>query len=53
MWRFLALADQLEPADIVTLDKVICCYADMRRLLDQSAGKARKLYAASEPLGKT
>lgn len=46
---FLALADQLEPADIVTLDKVICCYSDMQRLVDQSARKARRLYAASYP----
>jgi len=46
---FLELANQLEPADIVTLDKVICCYPDMRRLVEESARRARKLYAASYP----
>jgi magnesium-protoporphyrin O-methyltransferase len=43
------LSDTLEPADIVTLDRVICCYPDWRRLVRGSASKARRLYAFSLP----
>lgn len=46
---FLELAAQVGPADVVTLDKVICCYPDMHTLVDQSASKALKFYAASYP----
>jgi magnesium-protoporphyrin O-methyltransferase len=33
----------------VTLDKVICCYPDMPRLVVTSASKARRLYAIVLP----
>jgi magnesium-protoporphyrin O-methyltransferase len=46
---FVALADGIPPADIVTLDRVICCYPDMERLVAASAGKAQRLYAAVFP----
>jgi magnesium-protoporphyrin O-methyltransferase len=46
---FVALAPQLEPADIVTLDRVICCYHDMPALVGLSAAKARKLYGLVFP----
>lgn len=42
---FLDLAPQIEPADIVTLDKVICCYPDYEALVRLSLEKARKYYA--------
>ncbi len=47
--NFVDLAQSIEPADVVTLDKVICCYHDMRALVDQSSSKARKLYGLVYP----
>jgi hypothetical protein len=46
---FVALATQLPPADIVTLEKVICCYPDMRALVGQSSVRAGKLYGVVFP----
>ena len=46
---FLALTDTLSPADVVTLDRVICCFDDMPRLVGESAGKARRFYGAVYP----
>ena len=46
---FVALADTLPEADIVTLDRVICCYHDMTGLVDRSARKALRLYGAVYP----
>ncbi|MFL5488281.1 MAG: class I SAM-dependent methyltransferase [Gemmatimonadaceae bacterium] len=46
---FVELAPQIAPADIVTLDRVICCYPDMEELVDASAAKARRLYGAVYP----
>lgn len=36
-------------ADIVTLDRVVCCYPDMDRLVALSAEKARRLYGVVYP----
>jgi magnesium-protoporphyrin O-methyltransferase len=41
---FVELAEDIESADIVTLDRVICCYDDMHALVTASAGKARSAY---------
>jgi magnesium-protoporphyrin O-methyltransferase len=41
---FVALADGLTPADLVALDRVICCYADMAALVGRSATLARRRY---------
>lgn len=46
---FTALAPDVAPAGIVTLDRVICCYHDMRGLVSQSAAKAAKLYGVVYP----
>jgi hypothetical protein len=46
---FVALAPEIEPADIVTLDRVICCYHDMPALVRASATKARRLYGVVYP----
>jgi ubiquinone/menaquinone biosynthesis C-methylase UbiE len=43
------LADELGQSDIVTLDKVICCYPNYRELIEQSSSKAKRFYAASYP----
>lgn len=46
---FVTAAGQIEPADVVTLDRVICCYDDMPHLVDASASKARRFYGAVYP----
>jgi magnesium-protoporphyrin O-methyltransferase len=38
---FTLMADQVEPADIVTLDKVICCYPKADDLMAKALDKAR------------
>jgi 2-polyprenyl-3-methyl-5-hydroxy-6-metoxy-1,4-benzoquinol methylase len=47
--NFVELAQKIEPADIVTLDRVICCYHDMPALVGTSAAKARRLYSLVYP----
>ncbi len=49
---FTVLADEVEPADVVTLDRVICCYPDARALIGRSAGKARRLYGLVHPVDR-
>lgn len=46
---FVDLAEQVAPAGVVTLDRVICCYHDMRGLVSQSAAKATRLYGVVYP----
>ncbi|HXF81196.1 MAG TPA: methyltransferase domain-containing protein [bacterium] len=46
---FTALAPEVEPHDIVTLDRVICCYHDMPALVGASAARTRQLYGAVYP----
>ena len=46
---FVAIAASVAPADLVTLDRVICCYHDMPRLVRLSADKALRLYGAVYP----
>ncbi len=43
------LAPTLEPADLVTLDRVLCCYPDLQPLVETTAAKARRYWAASFP----
>jgi magnesium-protoporphyrin O-methyltransferase len=47
--NFVDLARGIPPADIVTLDRVICCYDDMERLVAASAEKAHRLYGLVYP----
>ncbi len=47
--NFVELAPQIAEADIVTLDRVICCFDDMEKLVDLSAARARKLYGVVFP----
>lgn len=47
--NFVELAPTVAEADIVTLDRVICCYHDMPALVGASAGKARRLYGLIYP----
>jgi magnesium-protoporphyrin O-methyltransferase len=46
---FTDLAPGVAPADIVTLDRVICCYPNMRELVGQSSAKAARLYGLVYP----
>jgi SAM-dependent methyltransferase len=46
---FVSLANEIPIADIVTLDKVVCCYPDMERLLEASTGRARRLFGIVYP----
>ena len=46
---FVALADTIASADIVTLDRVICCFDDMHGLVQRSARKAGRFYGAVYP----
>ncbi len=47
--NFVEIADQIAPADIVTLDRVICCYPDMEKLVSLSSARARHLYGVVFP----
>lgn len=47
--NFVALASALPPADLVTLDRVICCFHDMPALVSLSAARAQKLYGVVIP----
>jgi hypothetical protein len=46
---FVAMANEIQPADIVTLDRVICCYRDVRSLVSRSAQHAQRLYGVVYP----
>ncbi len=46
---FVELAPKIPPADIVTLDRVICCYHDMPGLVGLSAARAAKRYGLILP----
>lgn len=46
---FVRLADDVEPADLVALDRVICCYRDMKALVDRSSALARRRYGLVYP----
>lgn len=48
---FVELAPTIDAADIVTLDRVICCYPDMHALIQRSAERARRVYAVVYPRG--
>lgn len=50
--RFLDIAqapDDVEPADVVVLHRVVCCYPDYARLLSVAAEHARKALVYSYP----
>jgi 2-polyprenyl-3-methyl-5-hydroxy-6-metoxy-1,4-benzoquinol methylase len=44
-----ATPDRVEPADIVVLHRVVCCYPDYERLLAAAADHARRLLVFSHP----
>lgn len=46
---FVQLAPQIPAADVVTLDRVVCCYAQMEPLVRLSAERCRRLYGLVYP----
>ena len=46
---FVDVASDLPAADIVALDRVICCYPNMHTLVTQAAGKTRRTLGAVYP----
>jgi len=46
---FTDVAETLAPADVVTLDRVVCCYPDYRALLKAAAGRSRRALALAYP----
>ncbi len=49
---FVRIADEVEPADVVTLDRVLCCYTDWISLVDRSVERARHLYGLVYPVDR-
>lgn len=46
---FVQIADVIPGADLVTLDRVVCCYPDFNAMLNLAAVRARRLLAFSYP----
>jgi magnesium-protoporphyrin O-methyltransferase len=46
---FVALASDIEAADVVTLDHVVCCYGDMPALVGRSVEHARRMVGLIYP----
>ncbi len=46
---FVALYETAASAEITILDKVLCCYENVRELIASSTAKARRVYAVSYP----
>jgi hypothetical protein len=46
---FVAAAPEVTPADVVALDKVVCCYSDMAALVTLSSARARRRYGLVYP----
>jgi magnesium-protoporphyrin O-methyltransferase len=49
---FVARAPEVAEADVVTLDRVICCYEDWTALVDRSLERARRLYGLVYPVDR-
>lgn len=46
---FVQLADSIEPADIMLLDKVVCCYPDAQSLMETAVAKTGRWLALTYP----
>ena len=49
---FVRLAATVPTADVVTLDRVVCCYGDWRSLVDRSAEHAARLLGLVYPVDR-
>jgi magnesium-protoporphyrin O-methyltransferase len=43
------LKDQLPVCDLVTLDRVLCCYPDVKKLIDASISRSKRIYGVVYP----
>jgi 2-polyprenyl-3-methyl-5-hydroxy-6-metoxy-1,4-benzoquinol methylase len=46
---FVALADGVSPAEVVTMDRVVCCYPDMPALVGAAAARTTRLLGLVYP----
>ena len=46
---FEEIASEIEPADVVTLDRVVCCDPDLLGLLESAAARARRMVGLVYP----
>jgi predicted TPR repeat methyltransferase len=56
-WQFVegdyvALADEIGPADVMALGRVVCCYADWRELVAASTARTLRLYGLVYPVSR-
>jgi 2-polyprenyl-3-methyl-5-hydroxy-6-metoxy-1,4-benzoquinol methylase len=56
-WQFVegdyvALADDIGPAEVITLGRVLCCYEDWRGLVAASTARTRRLYGLVYPVSR-
>ncbi len=49
---YVALAGDIGPAQVVTLGRVVCCYADWRGLVAASTAHAQRLYGLVYPVSR-
>ncbi|MBL1279571.1 MAG: methyltransferase domain-containing protein [Fluviicola sp.] len=47
---FVDVSESIEAHDIVTLERVVCCYPDAKALINESTSKAKKYYAFVYPM---
>ncbi len=50
--NFVDIAPEIADADIVTMDRVICCYHDMDTLVRLTSAKARAVYGVVYPVDR-
>jgi len=46
---FVSMAEAVKPADVVTMDRVVCCYPAYQPLLEAALRRSRRLLAFSYP----
>lgn len=46
---FIELLDQVEPAEVTILDKVVCCYPHAELLVNSTTAKTKRVYALTYP----
>jgi len=46
---FIELLDQVDPAEVTILDKVVCCYPHAELLVNHSIAKTQRVYALTYP----
>ena len=46
---FIELLDEIAPADVTLMDKVVCCYPDADTLVNRSLEKTKQAYALTFP----